>query len=77
MNAVTDLGPEDVVDQLVLGDTAESGKRRRRDHRCEVVAIAGNVCLGAGNPGLDPRLQLVGSCRHTPSVATSGRRYTH
>ena len=60
MDAVADLGAEHVVDKLVLGDAAEARERGRADDRLEVVAVADDVGAGAGDPGLDPVLQLVG-----------------
>ena len=76
MDAVPNLAPEDVVDEAVLGDAAEALERGRGDDRVEVVPVAANLGAGAGNPGLDSLFQLLWSRRHSPSVASQGRRYT-
>jgi hypothetical protein len=41
-----------------------------------VVPVAVDISSSPGNSGLDPLFQLLWSRRHTPSVATGGRRYT-
>jgi hypothetical protein len=54
MDAVAQLGAENVVDQAVLGDSGHALKGGSRDDRVEVVTVAGDLGDGAGNPGLDP-----------------------
>ena len=69
MDAVAELGTEDVVHQAMLGDPAEPAECGGSDHRLEVVAVAGDVCLGAGDARLDSLLQLLWCDAHSPSVA--------
>ena len=75
MDPVTDLGAEHVVDQPVLGNSAEALKGRCRDDGVEVMAVPGNLGLGAGNAGFDPFLELIRGSGHRLSVA-SAPRYT-
>ncbi len=75
MDPVTDLGAEHVIDQPVLGDPAEALEGRGRDDGVEVMAVPGNLGLGAGNPGFDPFLELLRGGGHPSSVA-SAHRYT-
>ena len=58
MDAVAQLGAEHVVDEPVLGDPRQAVERGRGDDRVEVVAVAADLGPRAGNPGLDPLLQL-------------------
>ena len=60
MDAVAELGAEDVVNKLVLGDPGQAGKRGSCDHRLEVVTVAGDVGAGTGDTGLDAILELIG-----------------
>ena len=64
MDAVAELGAEDVVDQTVLGDPAQPAEGGAADHGVEMVPVAGD--LGDGPPGssLDPVLQLLWSRGH-------------
>jgi hypothetical protein len=64
VDPVTHLGAEDVVNEPVLGDPTETFERGRGDDRIEVLPVAGNLGTGSRDPGLDPFLQLLGSCRH-------------
>ena len=50
MDAVAELGAEDVVDEPVLGDAAEPVERRRRHHGVEMVTVAGDLGLAPGIP---------------------------
>ena len=59
MDPVTELGAENVVNKLVLGDAAEAGERRSFDDRLEVVPVARNIGVGPRDPGLDAVLQLL------------------
>ena len=54
MNAVAQLGAEDVVHEPVLSQPGQAPKRGRADDRVEVMTIAAYAGDGAGNPGLDP-----------------------
>ncbi len=60
MDAVADLGAEDVVDQLVLIEPGEAGERGGDDARLEVPSVAVHVGPRLGYPRLDALLQLVG-----------------
>ncbi|MEA2157716.1 MAG: hypothetical protein QOD66_96 [Solirubrobacteraceae bacterium] len=73
MDPVADLGAEHVVDQPVLGNPAEALKRGRRYDGVEVMAVSGNLGLGAGDAGLDPVLELLRGSGHPSSVASAGR----
>ncbi len=75
MDSVAQLGAEHPVNEAMLGDSIESRERRRGDDGVEMVPIACNVGLGAGDAGLDPLLQLIRGCGHPSSVARS-HRYT-
>ena len=59
MDATTKLVAEDVVDQTVLGDTAQAFEARRRYDGIEVMAIAGDLGSAVWYAGLDAGLQLV------------------
>ncbi len=59
MDPVAELGAEDVVDELVLGDAAEAGEGRTLHDRLEVVPVPADRRTSAGNSGLDPALELV------------------
>ena len=59
MDPVTELGAENVVNKLVLGDPAEARERRAFDDRLEVVTVTGDIRAGSRDPGLDAILQLV------------------
>ena len=76
MDAVTHLGAEHLVHEPVLGYTAQTLERGRGYDGSEVMPVARYLRGGAGNSGLDPLLQLLGSNRHSPSVAFWTRGYT-
>ena len=69
MDAVAELGTEDVVHQAMLGDPAEPVEGGSGDNRLEVVSVAGDVRLRAGDARLDALLQLLWCNAHIPSVA--------
>ncbi len=74
MDALAQFGAEHVIDEPVLGDPAEATERVSRNDSGEMVPVTGNLRVRAGNSGLDPRLQLVGSRAHNPKrsgLATS------
>lgn len=64
MNPVPDFGPEDVIDQPVLGDPAEALEGGAGNDGVEMVAVAVHFRSGAGKPGFDASLQLVGGRGH-------------
>jgi iron-sulfur cluster assembly protein len=72
VDAVTELGSENVVDQAVLGEAAEAGERRRLDRRVEMVSVAADLGAGSGDPRLDPLLQLVWVNRHEEKRSDRG-----
>jgi len=59
VDPVTELGAENVVHKLVLGDTAEARERGSFDDRLEVVTVAGDIGADSRNRGLDAILKLV------------------
>jgi hypothetical protein len=73
MDAVAELAAEHVVDEAVLGDPREAGEHGGDDHGLEVVAvIAPNISSRAGDPGLDPLLQLFLGCHAGCHLALKG-----
>lgn len=58
MYAVPNLRPKHVVDELMLGDPAQTRKRARLDGRLKVLAVTGHLGTRAGNAALDPLLQF-------------------
>jgi hypothetical protein len=77
VNAVTDLRPKHVVDELVLGDAAQARKRARLDDRLKVLPVAGHLGARAGYAALDPLLQFIWINAHEQKRSGSGvRRYT-
>jgi len=68
--AVAELRAEHVVDQPVLGDTAEPAEPGSEDDGVEVAPVTGHLGAGTGNSCLYPLLELLRSDRHSPSVAT-------
>ena len=84
MDTIANFVAEHVVDEAVLSDAAEAFEGGGRNHRIEVMPVAGDLGLGTRYPRLDPLLQLVwgGSTelvwrsRHTPSVAARRQSYT-
>ncbi len=66
MDAVAKLGAEDVVDETVLGDAAQSFEGRSGHHGVEMVTISRDVRAGPGNCCLDALLELVWTHRHSP-----------
>jgi iron-sulfur cluster assembly protein len=60
VDAVADLGSEDVVDESVLGETGEAREGGGLDPRLEVPAVAGDLRAGAGYAGFDPLPKLLG-----------------
>ena len=54
MNAIAQLGTEDVVHEPVLSEPGQAPKCGRADDRVEVMTVAAHGGDGAGNPGLDP-----------------------
>ncbi len=77
MDPVAELGTEDVVDQLVLGDAAEAGKGWAFNHRLEVMAVAADGGSGPGDFRLDAALQFIWRNGHGEKVsAQRRRRYT-
>jgi hypothetical protein len=64
VDAVAHLGPEYVVDEAVLGDAGQAGERGGRDDGVEVMAVTRDLGSSAGNPRLDPLLQLLWRSRH-------------
>ena len=59
MDPVAELGAEHVVNKLVLGDAAETGKRWAFNDRVKVGTITADGGAGAGNRRLDTILQLI------------------
>src|SRR5262245_5767789 len=80
VDRAADLGPEDVVDQLVLRDARQTREGGRGDGGAEVVAAArevGDLGLCARNRGLDALLELVGVGHASRQGSDGGyRRYT-
>jgi hypothetical protein len=64
VDAVAKLGAEDVVDETVLGDPAQSVKGGRCDHGAEVVPVSRNLGTGPWDRRLDTLLDLVWTHRH-------------
>ena len=58
MDTVAEFGAEHVIHKLVLGDAAETGKRRALNDRIEVGPVTADGGAGAGNRCLDTILQL-------------------
>src|SRR5258705_13964562 len=59
MDASAELALEDVVDQAVPFDAAETAELSRPHARLEVVPVPGDLGLGAGERGLDAFSELV------------------
>ena len=59
MDPITDLGTENVIDQLVLGDPGQTGEDGRSDLGPEMLAIAADRRRGVGDAGLDAFLQFL------------------
>ena len=60
MDPVTELGAEDLVDELVLLDPAEAGERGGDDLGAEMLPVAGDVGdVAEGQSGLDALLDLL------------------
>jgi hypothetical protein len=64
MDAVADLGAEDVVDQPMLGEPGKAREGLRRDDGIEVVTITRDTGHGARDPGLDAGLEFIWRGRH-------------
>ena len=64
MDAVADLGAENVIYEAVLSDTAQAGKRRGGDDGIEVVPVPRHLGSSPRDPRLDPLLQFLGRSRH-------------
>ena len=54
MDAVAELGAEDVVDEPMLGNSWHAAEGGCGDDRVEVMPVAGHARLSAGDSGLDP-----------------------
>lgn len=65
MDPVTDFRAEHVIHQPVLGNPAQAPEGRSRDDGVEVMAVPGNLGLGAGDPGFDPFLELLRGSGHS------------
>ena len=64
MDAVAHFGAEHVVDEAVLCDPGEALEDRSRDDRVEVTPVSRDLGASAGDPRLDPLLQLIWCGRH-------------
>jgi len=64
MDPIAHLRAEHVVDEPVLGDPWQVPEGVGGNDRVEVVAVAGDGRVRAGNPRLDPRLELLGRGVH-------------
>jgi hypothetical protein len=64
VDAVAKLGAEDVVDEAVLGDTAQALKGRSGDYGVEMVTVSGDLRAGPRDRRLDALLELVWTHRH-------------
>ena len=58
MDAAAHFGPEYVVHEAVLRESAEPFERGGRDDSAEVVPVTGHLGAGTGDPRLDPLLEL-------------------
>ena len=65
MDAVAKLGAEDVVDETVLGDTAQALKGRSGHYGIEMVTISADLRTGPRDRRLDALLELVWTHRHS------------
>lgn len=65
MDPVAQFITEHVVYEPMLSEPGHALKRGRCHDRIEVMAVTRYVGDRAGNPGLDPRFQLIWSRGHT------------
>src|ERR1700689_4002026 len=71
VNCCADFAAEHVVDEAVLGDSAEAAERLGGDGGAEMVAAAGvilHIRARAGYCGLDALLYVLGGGHPAPSV---------